>query len=308
MTPVTEYSFNFHRRGVGFALFPANALSMKYAQILLSGFLFFISLSAAVWANPAVGYFSSGGVKFHPRDFIIVHEEKEGRIRLHFTDLTLNKNQKKYLAGNRGNNFSANTVQFYIPVEVSPDGVVRQKDEDVDTYGWVGESGFWPLPANQLKVNGTLRSLRIRARGDKRFRGKDCSYDFLVEGNVYSQAERARKAYPRIKVGKKDIEVDASWHRDAVTRTVGITIHESNRGSGQEYVHAKDLQELIAALRNGSPHIYHGLKLTPQKKGFLLQTHAALGGSPREVLISRAQALKLASQLASAANHIRLPR
>ena len=277
---------------------------MKNLQLLLKVVLFFISLSVATLANPATGYFSSQGVKFEPRDFIIVHEEDEGRIRLHFTDLTLSEDQKKYLAGNRGNSFSENTIQFYIPVQLSPGGEVRDKSEDVKVYSFGKTEGYWKLPAQDFELTGSLKSLHIQGRGQKKFRNKEAKYDFRVQGKVYSAAERARKPYPRIAVGDKEIEVDASWKRDAVTPVVTITIYEGSNGSGKQFAKAKDISQLINALKSNRPYRFDGLDLTPQNKGFLLQTKGIGKKGPKKVFIDQSQARQLASQVDQAARHL----
>lgn len=277
---------------------------MKNLQLLLKVVLFSISLSVASLANPVTGYFSSQGVKLQPRDFIIVHEEDEGRIRLHLTDLSLSEDQKKYLAGNQGNNFSENTVQFYIPVQLSPGGAIRDKSEDVKTHSFGKTGGYWKLPAQHFKVIGSLNNLHIQARGQKSYRDKMANYDFRVQGKVYSAAERARKPYPRIAAGDKEIGVEASWKRDAVTPVVTITIYEGSNGSGKQFANAKDISQLINALKSNRPYRFDGLDLTPQNKGFLLQTKGIGKKGPKKAFIDQSQARQLASQVDQAARHL----
>lgn len=268
-----------------------------------------VFLSAPSSADSTSGDFSVDGVKFELRDFIIVHEEREERIRLYLTDLVLTEEQKKYLAGNRGNPYSHNTAEFYIPVQLTTNGIYRDTNAKIEVYSFGKTGGFWPIPGAHFSLTGNWRELRIVARGEATYRGKRAIYDLDLKGKTYSSMERERRVFSEISSGDRTVAVETYWDRKTVTPTVSIGIKREGTGftgRGQGFKSGETIRELIDCLQEARPFKYHGLELIPKGDGLLLKIQGVGKGGPWEFTLGRAEALELALAVGKAAKHVNL--
>lgn len=124
-----------------------------------------------VMADPGAGFFSVDKERLEPVDFLLVYEQDKGRIRVHLSDVELNESARKFMAGNPGNVKTLDCVDLYIPVKVDSKGTVSTKGEAAEAYSHGIVAGRWKIPAEQIRVRGSLKKLEVQVQGSTRSPG-----------------------------------------------------------------------------------------------------------------------------------------
>ncbi|MBS2038754.1 hypothetical protein JST97_27480 [bacterium] len=242
-----------------------------------------------------------------PLDIVAAYNRADQTLTVELIDRALTVDEKKWTAvgtvrgaGHAGIMSIQKVACLTVPVSENHGRLEVRGDAELGVYG---DTWAMPVSRSKLRLSGSLqRGIRVQTSGQNSDVTSDIRWEFQAEGKVFDPTERAPKYFPALKIGDREVQVQADWSTDGTT---SISIPVSARGKkameesgGQEIRSVTEIRQLAWALERRGEFSHRDFHLTNKAGTY------TIAQDDKQAILSPKDSTQLAEDVRAAARYL----